>query len=190
MAERGRKAKFTSIAVIGTPDIPARIPRGRLPYENSDNVSALKNVKNGLWVRHPRTYASKNDWLVAMSKNNADLMIIDAFYKNDEPITKAEVLKLKYKFMGAKRLLLANINLGTARDDRFYWKKEWRIGNPKFLRQPSDETLSGILVNYWDPEWKAIMGEYFKGIMDLGFDGVLIQGLNAADIPEEGALLE
>jgi len=47
-----------------------------------------------------------------------------------------------------------------------------------------------VLVNYWLPEWKKILGDYFVGLMDLGFDGVLIDGLNAADRFEYELILE
>ncbi len=114
-----------------------------------------------------------------MGKNNADLVIVDAFYKADQPLTKAEVNALKHKFMGARRLVLAEIDLSVARDDRFYWKSEWRVGEPAFLREPQPGIPTGILVNYWDPAWKEILGTHFKGLMDLGFDGVMIDDMNA-----------
>jgi len=189
-AELGRKNGMTSIVVVGAPDAPKQLPHGRLPYENSANIDSFAKAQNGIWLRGPRAYPTKADWIVGMGKSNADILIIDAFYKSDQPLTKSEVNTLKFKYMGAKRILLAGLDLGTARDDRYYWKREWRLGSPSFLRQPSFETLSGIMVNYWDPEWKKIIGEYFKGLMDLGFDGILIQGLNAAEIPEAEALLE
>jgi len=189
-AKRGAKDKTLSIAAIGTPDAPQRLPKGRPPFENPANIDNLGDVKNGIWMRGPRAYASKDDWLMALGESNADLVIVDAFYAADKPLTRTDVRGLKYKRLGARRLLLAEIDLSAARDDRYYWKREWRVGNPAFLREPLPGMPSGILVNYWMPEWKEILGAYFKGLMDLGFDGVLLDGLNAADRLEYEVFLE
>lgn len=189
-AKRGLKEKTLSIAAIGTPDAPKRLPKGRPPFENAANVDNMGDVKNGLWMRGPRAYASKEDWLMALAESNADLLIVDSFYAADKPLTRDDVRALKYKHLGARRLLLAEMNLSTARDDRYYWKRGWKVGDPLFLREPLPGMPSGILVNYWMPEWKEILGAYFKGLMDLGFDGVLLDGLNAPDRLEYEVILE
>jgi len=190
LAKKGRAGKSLSVVAVGTPEAPKRLPAGRPPFENPANVDSLTGVKNALWLRSPRAYASKEEWLLAMGKTNADMVVVDAFYKADQPLTKAEVAALKYKFMGARRLVLAQIDLTAARDDRFYWKRDWKVGEPPFLREAQPGTPDGILVNYWDPAWKEILGVHFKGLMDLGFDGVLIEGLSAADRPEHEIILE
>jgi len=189
-ARRGAKAKTLSIAAIGTPDAPKRLVKGRPPFENSTNVDNLGDVKNGIWLRGPRAYPSKDDWVMALGESNADLVIVDAFYAADKPLTKEDVRGLKYKHLGARRLLLAEVDLTAARDDRYYWKRGWKVGDPAFLREPLPGMASGILVDYWMPEWKEILGAYFKGLMDLGFDGVLLEGLNAADRLEYEVFLE
>lgn len=187
---RGAQRHIRSIEVIGAPDAPKIIPHARPPFENPDHVKDLGDVQNGIWLRNPAAYASKADWVEILRKRNDDLLIVDAFYKADQPLTRDEVLSLKFKYMGARRLLLASMDLSQARDDRYYWKREWRVGDPEFLREPMPGTRSGILVNYWTPEWKEILGAYFKGLMDLGFDGVLLEGLGAPDVLEKEVLLE
>ena len=117
-------------------------------------------------------------------------MIVDAFYAADQALTKADVHAMQYKFMGPRRLVLAEINITTARDDRYYWKRDWRIGETPFLREALPNPADGVLANYWLPEWKTILGDYFVGLMDLGFDGVLIDGLSAADRLEYEYILE
>jgi hypothetical protein len=190
LAKKSRGTKSLSVVAVGTPEAPKRLPTGRPPFENPANVDSLSGVRNAIWLRSPRAYAAKEDWLLAMGKSNADMVIVDAFYAADQPLSKAEVEAIKYKFMGARRLVLAEIDLTAARDDRFYWKREWKVGEPPFLREPQPGIPTGILVNYWDPAWKEILGLHFKGLMDLGFDGVLIDGLSAADRPEHEIILE
>ncbi len=190
VARTGSKQSATSIAVYGTPDKPRKLPTGRLPYENSRNVEAVTLAKNGLWLRNPRVYPNKADWVVAMQNNNADVLIVNPFFTSDQPLSKQDVHSLKYKFMGARRLLIADMNVGIAHDTAYYWQREWRVGAPGFLRQPDPQSVTGILVNYWDPDWKQILGTYFKGLMDLGFDGVMFSGLEAAEFPEAATILE
>lgn len=190
LARKGRAENALSVAAIGAPDAPKRLPAERPPYENSDGVVTLADARNAYWLRGPRAYGSKADWLGAAAKSNADLLIVDAFYSADQPLTKADVAALKYKFMGPRRLVLAEIDLTAARDDRYYWKREWRIGETPILREPLRDHSNGALANYWLQEWKDILGAYFVGLMDLGFDGVLIDGLNAADRLEYEVILE
>lgn len=190
LARKGRRGHALSVFAVGSPDAPKTLPRQRPPFENSDAVNTLADVRNAYWLRSPRGYGAKAEWLEAMTKSNADLLIVGAFYTADKPLTKADVHAMQYKFMGPRRLVLAEINLTTARDDRFYWKREWRIGETPFLREALPNPADGVLVNYWLPEWKKILGDYFVGLMDLGFDGVLIDGLNAADRFEYELILE
>lgn len=190
LARKGRAAKVLSVAAIGAPDAPKRMPSERPPYENSDGVTVLADARNAYWLRSPRAYGSKADWLAAAMKSNADLLIVDAFYAADQPLTKADVTGLKYKFMGPRRLVLAEIDLTAARDDRYYWKREWRIGETPILREPLRDHSNGALANYWLKDWKDILGQYFVGLMDLGFDGVLLEGLEAADRLEYEVILE
>jgi len=190
LARKGRAAHALSVAVIGRPDAPKPLPAERPPYENSDGVATLADVKNAYWLRSPRAYGSKSEWLAAVAKSNADLVVVDSFYAADQPLTKADVASMKYKFMGPRRLVLAEIDLTAARDDRYYWKREWRIGETPILREPMSGHANGVLTNYWLQEWKDILGAYFVGLMDLGFDGVLLDGLGAADRLEYEVILE
>lgn len=190
LARKGHAAKTMSVAAIGAPDAPKRLPHERPPFETADGVSILADARNAYWLRSPRAYGSKADWLAAAANSNADLLIVDAFYSADQPLTKAEVAAMKYKFMGPRRLVLAEIDLTAARDDRHYWKREWRIGETPILREPLRDHSNGALTNYWLKDWKDILGPYFVGLMDLGFDGVLLEGLEAADRLEYEVILE
>lgn len=185
VAARGRKAKILSIRVA-----EGRIPADRPPQENARAVTGLAQAENGLAALAPGAYPTKEAWLAALRKSNADLLAVDAFFRADIPLTKADVAALRYKFNGPRRLLLTEIDLTRARDDRFYWKRDWQAGHPAFLRKAEGGKHPAIAVDFWDPAWKAIIGEYFKGVMDLGFDGVILSGLDAPDALEQETLLE
>ena len=126
-----------------------------------------------------RPYGSRGEWLLAAGSNNYDVVVIDAFFNGTEPLSKEEVHGLKFKELGARRLVLAWLNISYASDDRFYWERNWGVGNPSWIVGRHPERPGTFAVEYWHPRWRSIIGIYFAGLMDLGFDGVLLNGADA-----------
>jgi len=154
------------------------IPYGDPFLQNSNNVNNLKDVRNFLVMTDGRNYGSKAEWLLALTDSNYDMLVIDPFYKGKEALTKNDVHDLKFKKIGAGRLVIAKQSLTEASDDRYYWKDSWTLGSPEWLRMLSKTKDNTIITEYWNPAWKEIMGVYFKGIVDLGFDGVMFDGMD------------
>jgi hypothetical protein len=155
------------------------VPNSRPSPENPRNVEVLGNARNMLVMLDNRAYESREEWLAALQATNYDVLITDAFYKGKQSLTKNEVHALKFKEMGARRLVLARISIGYAEDERYYWKREWRIGEPSWIQAFGPDRPGQYTVEFWNPAWKAIIGKYFAGIMDLGFDGVVLDGVEA-----------
>jgi len=160
-------------------DMFATIPKSRPSPENPRNVEVLGAAKNMLVMLDNTAYPSQREWLAALQATNYDVLVTDAFYKGKQSLTKDEVHGLKFKEMGSRRLVLARISLGYAEDERYYWKREWRIGEPSWIQAFGPDRPGQYAVEYWNPAWKAIVGKYFAGIMDLGFDGVVLDGVEA-----------
>lgn len=157
----------------------ARIPTRRPSPENPRNVESMLGARNMLMLLDSRNYATREEWLAAMAATNYDVLITDAFYKGNQALTKEEVHRLKFKEMGARRLVLARISAGYAEDERFYWQREWQIGAPTWITAFGPERPGQYVVEYWNPAWKAIVGRYFAGVMDMGFDGAVLDGVEA-----------
>ncbi|MGN0904907.1 MAG: hypothetical protein ACI4PW_07105 [Alphaproteobacteria bacterium] len=147
--------------------------------ENPDNVASLNDVRNILIMTDTRNYASKGEWVNALTQTNYDLLIIDPFYKYNQPLTKEDIRRLRYKKLGARRLVFAVLDISSAEDTRMYWEPSWKLKSPAWLRFPSKTRPGAIVVDYWSAPWKGIIGNYFKSIMDLGYDGIVLQGLDA-----------
>lgn len=152
--------------------IPTRPPR-----ENAEMQVSLAVARNLLVNLRSEPLDTKAEWLAKLRKSNHDLIIIDAFHRGSEPLTRAEVEALKFKHLGSRRLVLAAMSLTIANEDRFYWKKEWRPGNPAWLIRRLGDS-GDWQVDYWHADWKQVLGQYFKGLVDLGFDGVMLEGLD------------
>ncbi len=160
-------------------DVFSAVPKARPQPENSGNVEILGGAKNMLVMLDNASYPSREKWLAALQGTNYDVLVTDAFYKGKQNLTKEEVHSLKFKEMGARRLVLARVSIGYAEDQRYYWKREWRIGEPSWIQAYGPEGAGQYAIEYWNPAWKAIIGKYFAGIMDLGFDGVVLDGVEA-----------
>ena len=82
------------------------------------------------------------------------------------------------------RTILAYLNIGTAETYRYYWQNNWRAGSPEFIGEGNLDARWGQEhhVYYWSQAWQNIMfgseNSYLGGIMKLGFDGVVLGGLN------------
>jgi len=157
----------------------ARLPTRRPSPENPRNVETLLGARNMVMMLDSRNYATREEWMAAMAATNYDVLVTDGFYKGNRPLSKDEVHHLKFKEMGARRLVLARVSVGYAEDERFYWQREWGIGEPTWIQALGPDRPGQYAIEFWNPAWKAIIGRYFAGIMDLGFDGVVLDGVEA-----------
>jgi endo-alpha-1,4-polygalactosaminidase (GH114 family) len=157
----------------------SHVPDRRPIPENPNNVLAMSNARNMLPLFSAKSFPTREAWLAALRDNNYDVLIVDAFDRQDRSLTKQEVHQLKFKQMGARRLVLARVDIGYADDSHFYFKDDWQVGSPSWLTALGADYPGQYIVEFWNPAWKSIIGKYFAGIVDLGFDGVMLDGLDA-----------
>ncbi|MFA7430901.1 MAG: hypothetical protein WCZ23_12145 [Rhodospirillaceae bacterium] len=167
-----------------------RIPAGAPFGENSDNVTSLGKARNILVVDQNETYATKQDWLLALRRTNHDVLVLDPFHRNREPLSNAEVAELKTKHLGSRRLVLARLHVSEAVDTHWYWKRDWVPGEPVWLGEELPNRPGVHAVQYWHPAWRALIGQAFSGLMELGFDGVMLEGMEAYEPLEASVELE
>ncbi|MBF0563599.1 MAG: hypothetical protein HQL37_16680 [Alphaproteobacteria bacterium] len=167
-----------------------RIPKARPWGENSLTIHALRESRNMLVLLDAHNYPPRLEYVTKVGSNNYDLLIIDGLNPGQPPLSKGEIYDLHFKRLGAKRLVMARLDLGQARDYLYYWKNEWRPGAPKWLDSPIPNTPGAVAVRYWDEEWKKIIGDSFKGLMDLGVDGIMLDGIDAYRLFESRTPLE
>ncbi len=162
-----------------------RVPVGRPFGENPDNVTRLSEARNILVLDGSAGYADKADLILDLTATNYDILALSPFHRHGDPLTAAQVHQLRYKKLGARRLVLARLNIAQARDTAYYWKDAWRVGKPDWIRAPVPEEPGLYDVNFWHQDWRAILGRTFAGLMDLGFDGVVLEGTEAYKPLEE-----
>lgn len=155
----------------------ASIPTVKPNPENPDSVDNLAAARSMLVNLDNRKFGSKANWMLALKNTNHDVLVIDGFYNGNQALTKDDIRSLKFKKVGSRRLVLAWLDVGQASDDRFYWQRDWMVGNPTWLTALNRSDAGKYYIEYWNPAWKSIVGRSFAGLVDLGFDGIVLAGV-------------
>ena len=151
-------------------------------FENTNHISNLSLAQNYLYLISTENFSTKQQMINAISATNFDLIIIDLFF-NGEALTVTDVNQLKTKANGGKRLVISYINIGAAEKFRYYWKTNWKLGNPKWIKKKYQGYDDEFWVEFWHKEWQDIIfgndNSYMKKIINAGFDGAYLDNVEA-----------
>lgn len=167
----GARDKTPVFAKTGEPLLDDA-PRAHPAFENPTEVLSIVNARNWLPVLRSDRFGTKGKFIDAIANTNYDMVVVDVVHRSAELLVKADIAKLKYKKLGPRRLVFAVMPIGRAYDWRWYWMKDWDVGNPAFIFA-HDETPGTFVIDAGSGEWRGVLGKYLAGIMDLGFDGVM-----------------
>jgi cysteinyl-tRNA synthetase len=91
--------------------------------------------------------------------------------------SREQIENLKHS-PGGDKLVLCYMSIGQAENYRFYWQREWSRNPPPWLDKADTVWAGDYWVQYWHPEWQAIIygspESYLDQILELGFDGVYL----------------
>ncbi len=165
-------------------------PSGTRPFkESSKSVLSMNDVNNYLYLGDSSGFGRQDEFTLKVHETNYDIVAVDIFHRR-LPLSKQAVETLKYKKIGAKRLVLAIVDIGSAASYHYYWQPSWREGSPSWISAPFSNDPDKYHVKYWDPGWKKIISgdnkSYIYGVIDQGFDGVILKGLDAYRFFEGG----
>ncbi|MBN2541974.1 endo alpha-1,4 polygalactosaminidase [bacterium] len=169
--------------------------------KNAENILNLTNARNFLYLLNPESYENKYDFICDLQNTNYDLLIIDAFFEDTSGIPQwyesSEINSLKNKHDGGSRLVIAYMSIGEAESYRYYWNEDWDSdhnghpdeGAPAWLAEENPNWEGNYKVRYWDPEWQNVItgndSSYVKHIIDIGFDGVYLDIIDAFEYFED-----
>jgi cysteinyl-tRNA synthetase len=164
------------------PDYPRPIRN-----ENTNDVASLSEAKNFLYLLDSGDWGSKREYRLDLSATNYDMIIIDAFFEDengDQRMLAAEdVRALKRKKNGGRRLVISYMSIGEAEEYRYYWQKSWERIPPSWLAGENPDWPGNYKVKYWDPEWRAVIfgsrDAYLDMILEAGFDGAYLDIIDA-----------
>jgi uncharacterized protein (TIGR01370 family) len=140
-------------------------------------------------------WSAINDFIIQLQRARVDrlaptaydLVIADIALAGSSP---REIERLKTS-EGGDKLVVAYMSIGQAATFQYYWQPEWSLTGtrPEWADSPDGTWAGDIWVHYWDPRWQSIIidgdDSYLNRIIDMGFDGVLLDRVDAATYYEE-----
>ena len=149
---------------------------------NLRDILKLSHAVNYLCLLNTDHFSSKEDMLNTIAATDYDLVIIDLFF-NETALTPSDIDQLRKKANGRERLVMAYINIGAAETFRYYWKDEWDLNQPDWIKKQYEGYHDEYWVEFWNPEWQNIIygndHSYIKKIIDAGFDGAYLDNVEA-----------
>lgn len=162
---------------------------GRLPsyprhafQANPKSLDRVSQAKNFVYIAHSQGFGTADDYVQALAGTNYDVVITSVFHGR-QPLTKRQIERMKYKKLGARRLVLAEMDIAHAATYHYYWQPSWLSDAPDFVGPNMRTDPDMYRAMFWDSEWQSIISgntnSYLYGIMALGFDGVVLTGTEA-----------
>ena len=160
---------------------PAPLPRS--PFgEHPASVISLPAVANFLAVSGSSAYGREDEFAFAVHRTNFDLVVIDPFHGR-KPLGSRAVETLRFKNLGARRLVLARLDIGTAASYLPYWQPAWTALAPPWIGAPVAGDPDRFHVDYWAPDWRELVagdsGSLVYGLVAQCYDGVVLDGLES-----------
>lgn len=125
----------------------------------------------------------------ALAKSGYDLLVVEptATVRGSESFD-ARGMVARLRDGKRSRTILAYLDLAQAERYRGYWSDGWRPpgrgtpGIPDFLLAADPDGWSdNYVVRYWDPRWQALMLSEVRTVMEMGFDGLYLDWIEAYD---------
>ena len=178
--ERGYLSLSSDVSSADISKLPAY--PSRPPNENPKSILSLSMIQNYATIRNSASYGLQSQFALKMHDTNYDALLVDV-YHGSTPLSRQAVETLKYKKMGARRMVLAYMNIGHAASYHYYWNTNWTTSPPRWLNEPVRSDPDHYNVKFWQQDWQDIISgspnSYIYGIISQGFDGVVIDGVNA-----------
>ena len=146
------------------------------PVSAGDQIG---NARDQLKEARSWGYQLQNVTASALAGTDFDLLVVDAGSGDGAwGLSPAEIKRLKAKPDGARRLVVAYMNIGEAEDYRYYWKKAWAKKPPQWMGSENCRWKGDHRVRHWEREWHDILfgspKSYLGRLIDAGYDGVYL----------------
>jgi cysteinyl-tRNA synthetase len=170
-------SQYVGLASTGNLNLIPSYPA--TPYQvNTDDIASLSQVKNFLYLISPYP-----NFLTDIAATNYDAVFVDMLTAGSTSITQAEVTALKAKNNGHTRLVFAYMSVGQLSNYRYYFDPLWATAPPVWAEDPDGRFAGSYWIHYWAPQWHRMLygssEAYVDKIIDLGFDGVILDVVDA-----------
>lgn len=165
-----------------------RIPKPTEVTEPATPYNPVRNIRDkpdSLLQKRERieinnwAYYLKDPILAAIRASYFDFIVMDreSKFKDGDKFTRDDINSLK-EFYAGKRKIFAYFSAGSSEDYRDYYKSEWKELAPEWQGE-ANKFFKGVyrVDNLMAPEWLEVTKNYLIGLMDAGFDGVVLDFL-------------
>jgi cysteinyl-tRNA synthetase len=141
----------------------------------------------------PPNWSAIDDFLYQLQWANPERIRETAYDMVVVPIGAAgqhrEVIEGMKTGPGGDRLVLCYVSIGQAATFEYYWENEWYDNPPEWLGDHDPVWAGDRWVQYWSPEWQAIIfgapESYVDRAIALGFDGIYMDRVDTYYYYEE-----
>lgn len=145
--------------------------------ENADNISQTSQAKNISFLLNDEDFDESYQLVEKVRDSNYDIIVVKPLFHNQKPLTADEVYAMKFKKNGARRLVLTVYNLSEIDTEDHLWQKAWKTKKPDWIAGKSLSSVNAYITKYWTQKWKNIIGQRFKNLVDAGYDGAFLTGV-------------
>lgn len=176
------KAKNNKLYITNNKSL-SELPNPNVPLlgENKSNIEKLQDAKNFMLMANLDNYP-KETLIESIANTNFDIVVVNCFYKNDL-LNAKDIIALKTKKNGGKRLVLAQIDVSIADSKKYYWVADWKLNLPQFVNKQMDIDGTKFRANYWQEEWQNILSgnenSIISNFIKLDFNGTYLTGNEA-----------
>ncbi|MBQ9732494.1 MAG: hypothetical protein IJV97_05375 [Alphaproteobacteria bacterium] len=145
--------------------------------DSAKNITRISEAGNITFLLDDSLYDTKEQMVSSISSSNYDVVVISPLFHNKIPFSSDDVVRMQIKRNGAKRLVLAMINVSEISPKDYFWEAHWRKGNPSWIVRESFVNQNAFITQYWHPKWRELISRHFKDVVITGYDGVFFTGI-------------
>ena len=126
----------------------------------------------------PFLYQLQNSNYTSLNNTDFRVAVIDM---DDAGLSKDQITQLQTQ----DKTLFTYISIGEAEDYRDYWTDNgWSNNKPGFLLGENPDWAGNFLVKFWDPAWQNIMFSRVEKAVNLGYDGMYLDIVDAYQVAQ------
>lgn len=162
-----------------------------------NNIESIADIREFAYMIQNPDNQSKETYINQIAQSDYDLVIMDMTYDGLNELRPIDIEKIKMSLnhgLGGK--VICYMSIGEAESYRYYWHHCWTDiwGNlsssaPIWLGTKNPDWEGNFKVQYWNKDWqRIILGSqysYLDKIIELGFDGVYLDIIDAFEFYEQ-----
>ena len=136
-----------------------------------------------------------DSWMIQLSEydiddmqtEGADLYVVDREELANDKLSPEEL----------DGYVLAYLNIGEVIRNKDYWDRDWGLGNPAWIDRKTGGKWDNYRAQYWQEPWQMIIIDQMDKILDAGYDGVYLDGVehypyfqSYSGVNSNGAMIE